>query len=271
LSTLDAGRPGVAFVTGAASDIGRAVAARLAGDGFALALLDLDGESLRDARESLESHGHSLRACACDVCDEQAVGHAIAEVLSGEERRVSVLVNCAAVVIRRALLESTLAEWRRTFDVNLFGAYVMTKAIAPLLVKQGGGAIVNVGSTTGPLAPEPGSAAYAASKAGLLALTDSTAIELGPAGIRCNTVSPGFIRTRATEAAYGVESVRLAREAAVPLGRVGRPDDVARAVSFLVSEEAAFITGQNLVVDGGLLRNLFAQVPGRQALRETEA
>jgi NAD(P)-dependent dehydrogenase (short-subunit alcohol dehydrogenase family) len=258
-------------VTGAASDIGRAVAARLAGDGFALALLDLDGESLRDARESLASNGHSARVYACDVCDEQAVDQAVAQALSGEGRRPYALVNCAAVVIRRALLESTLEEWRRTFAVNLFGAYVMTKAIAPLLVELGGGAIVNIGSTTGPLAPEPGSAAYAASKAGLLALTDSTAIELGSAGVRCNTVSPGFVRTRATESAYGIESVRVAREAAVPLGRVGRPDDVARAVSFLVSEQAAFITGHNLVVDGGLVRNLFAQVPGRQALRGTEA
>ena len=135
------------------------------------------------------------------------------------------------------------------------------------LLEAGRGAIVNVASTTGTVTTEPGTSAYAASKAALLALTESTAIELGAQGIRCNCVSPGFVRTRATEVAYANVDAVQAREAAVPLGRVGRPDDVADAVAFLVSNEARFITGENLIVDGGLTRNLFAQIPGRDRLR----
>jgi NAD(P)-dependent dehydrogenase (short-subunit alcohol dehydrogenase family) len=101
-------------------------------------------------------------------------------------------------------------------------------------------------------------------------LTESTAVELGAHGIRCNCVSPGFVRTRATEGAYASADVVEAREAAVPLGRVGCPDDVADAVAFLVSDQARFITGENLIVDGGLTRNLFAQIPGRDTLRRRQ-
>jgi NAD(P)-dependent dehydrogenase (short-subunit alcohol dehydrogenase family) len=257
----------LAFVTGAGSDIGRAIAARLARSGYSLVLIDVDGAALEAAAAGVPA----ARAFVCDVSDEAAVGEAVSEALRDTSAPARVLVNGAAVVVRQPLLETPTSEWRRVLEVNLHGAFVCTQVVGRRLVEAGGGAIVNVASTTGTVTPEPGTSAYAASKAALLALTESTAIELGTHGVRCNSVSPGFVRTRATEAAYADAAVRDARAAAVPLGRVGRPDDVADVVAFLVSDDARFVTGENLTVDGGLTRNLFAQIPGRDTLRRRQS
>lgn len=258
---------GVAFVTGAGSGIGRAVSVRLARDGYSLVLIDVDRGAVDASCAAVSTHTASCQAFLCDVSDESAVRDVAAEALRDTPADAKVLVNNAAVVVRQPLLDTPASEWRRVFETNLHGSFVCTQVLGRYLLKAGGGAIVNVASTTGTVTAEPGTSAYAASKAALLALTISTAIELGASGIRCNSVSPGFVRTRATEAAYAQPEVRKAREAAVPLGRVGRPSDVADAVAFLVSDEARFITGQNLIVDGGLTRNLFAQIPGRELIR----
>jgi glucose 1-dehydrogenase len=257
---------GLAFVTGAGSDIGRAIAARLARAGYSLALIDVDRAAL-DAT-SRATGSVECRTFACDVSDESAVRDVAAEALSGGAS-ARVLVNAAAIVVREQLLDTLASEWRRVFEVNLHGAFICTQVVGRQLIEAGGGAIVNIGSTTGSVTAEPGTSAYSASKAALLALTRSTAIELGPSGIRCNTVSPGFVRTRATESAYESDEVRRAREAAVPLGRIGLPEDVAATVAFLVSGEAGFITGEEIIVDGGLNRNLFAQIPGRELIRDS--
>jgi NAD(P)-dependent dehydrogenase (short-subunit alcohol dehydrogenase family) len=257
---------GIAFVTGGGSDIGRAVAMRLARDGHSLVLLDVAADALDESRAAVAADGAECRSFVCDVIDQSAVRDIAAEALHGRAPDLMVLVNSAALVLRRSLLDTTAADWERVFDVNVHGAFVCTQVLAGHMLEAGGGAIVNVASTTGPVTPEPGTSAYGASKAALLALTQSTAIELGRHGIRCNAVSPGFVRTRATEAAYADSEVRNARDAAVPLGRVGRPDDVADAVAFLASDAARFVTGENLVVDGGLTRNLFAQIPGRERI-----
>ena len=261
---------GVAFVTGAGSDIGRAIAARLARDGHSLVLIDVDRDAVDASRAEVLSWGGACQAFFCDVSDDSAVRDVAAEALRNRAGDLKVLVNSAAIVVRQSLLDMSLSEWRRVFEVNLHGAFVCTQVLGRYLVAASGGAIVNVASTTGTAITEPGTSAYGASKAALLALTESTAIELGAHGIRCNSVSPGFVRTRATEAAYRQSEVKEAREAAIPLGRVGGPDDIADAVAFLVSDEAGFITGENLIVDGGLTRNLFAQIPGRELLREQD-
>jgi len=257
---------GLAFVTGAGSDIGRAIAARLSRDGYSLVLIDVDRGAVDVSRAEVSAQGGACQAFFCDVSDDSAVRDVASEALRDRPDDLRVLVNSAAIVVRQSLLDTSPAEWRRVFEVNIHGAFVCTQVFGRYLVTAGGGAIVNVASTTGTSTVEPGTSAYGASKAALLALTESTAIELGVHGIRCNSVSPGFVRTRATESAYLHPEVRKAREGAVPLGRVGGPDDIANAVAFLVSEEAGFITGANLIVDGGLTRNLFAQIPGRALL-----
>jgi NAD(P)-dependent dehydrogenase (short-subunit alcohol dehydrogenase family) len=259
---------GAAFVTGAGSDIGRAIAARLARDGYSLVLIDVDRDAVDASRAAISTQGAASQAFVCDVSDETAVRDVATEALGDRAEDIKVLVNSAAIVLRQPLLDMPASEWRRVFEVNIHGAFICTQVLGNYLVKTGGGAIVNVASTTGTVAVEPGTSAYGASKAALLALTESTAIELGAHGIRCNSVSPGFVRTRATEAAYAHSEVAKAREAAVPLGRVGEPDDIADVVAFLASDDARFITGENVIVDGGLTRNLFAQIPGRELIRE---
>lgn len=257
-------RPGttgdVAVVTGGVSGIGAAIAETLALRGYRIATCDLDRESID--RQRCE---HGFLSRVCDVSDAAAVTRFAEEVLH-DLGPPAVLVNNAARVLRKPLAELSVAEWDDVFAVNLRGALLCTQAFGRPMVEQGQGSVVNIGSIAGTVTTEPGLAAYAASKAGLVLLTRSVAIEWGPLGVRCNCVSPGFVRTPATERAYRTEGVLEQRQAAVPLGTIADAPAIAEVVAFLASPEAGYINGETVVVDGGLSHNLFAQVPGRDAL-----
>lgn len=231
------------IVTGGASGIGAATVRRLATEGARVAILDRNGEVARDV--ALEVDG-----VAFDVNVANAESLAEAVVLAGAALGgLTALVNNAGMGNLKPLHEYSEKEWDLLLDVNLKAVWVGTKAAIPLLRAAGGGSIVNVASVSG-VRPTRGESPYAAAKAGVIALTQSTALEYAPT-IRANCVSPGLIDTALTAAALHDPASRALIEAGTPLGRIGGADEIAATIAFLCSDEAGYLTGQNLVVDGG--------------------
>ena len=236
----------VAVVTGGASGIGEATARALAAEGARVVVADCDGA--RGARVAGEIGG---RFEAVDVGDEAQVAHAIGETTS-RLGRLDILIASAFATAFGSIQSLGLAEWSRTLDVTLTAVFTGLRAAVLAMRQAGGGVVVNVASVSG-LRGDRGLSAYNAAKAGVINLTRAAALELAPAGIRVNAVCPGLIDTPALQRALGRVPAREAVvRAAVPLGRFGRAEEVARAILFLASDAASYITGATLVVDGGL-------------------
>jgi NAD(P)-dependent dehydrogenase (short-subunit alcohol dehydrogenase family) len=246
-----------ALVTGGGSGIGRAIALRLAAEGAAVAVAGRRREKLDETVALVASAGGRAQAFPCDVADAdqvRALVDAVATALGG----LDVLVNDAAQNRPATPVPETVADlpetwWAQTLDVNLSGAFYCCKYALPHLVASGRGAIVNVASTAG-IAGNTNQGAYVASKHGLVGLTRSLALDYGPRGVRANAVCPGFIeteRSRAFSEAVRGAGWRDRKLAEIPLGRLGAPADVAAVVAFLVSDDAAFVSGAVVPIDGG--------------------
>ncbi|MFJ8492416.1 SDR family NAD(P)-dependent oxidoreductase [Streptomyces sp. NPDC094038] len=243
-----------ALVTGGGSGIGRAIAQRLAEDGFATAVLDLDAEAAEQVAEEARQKGHEAVAFGgVDVSDRAQVNAAVQRVRDALGGPVLVLVNNAGVSGFGPFLKITDETWDRIMAVNLNGPFYLCQAVVPDMKEAGWGRIVNISSSS-THSGQPYMAHYVASKAGLVGFTKSLALELGPAGITVNTIPPGFIDTpmlRASEE-RGLLGGSVDHHAELtPVRRPGRPEDIAAACSFLVSEEAGYITGQVIGVNGG--------------------
>ncbi len=245
--------PGVAIVTGAARGIGAAVATRLAAEGHAVALVDRQASDCAAVVAAITQCGGTARAFAADVADEQAASAAVAEVAL-HLGPPTILVNNAGILRDNLLFRMTVDDWDQVIQVHLRGAFLMTRATQKHMVEAGSGRIVNVSSTSA--LGNRGQANYSAAKAGIQGLTKTLAIELGRFGVTANAVAPGFIETemtRATAARMGVDfdDFRASLVQHIPVGRAGRPDDVAASVSYLVSAEAGYVSGQVIYIAGG--------------------
>ncbi len=240
----------VALVTGASKGIGKAIALRLAEDGYDIAVNYLTHEDEAKAVSSeIRNMGRNSSIYKMDVSDHEMVQKMV-ERISEELGSLSVLVNNAGVYQRATIDELSKEDWQRTIDVNLTGCFNCAKAVIPEMKRTGKGSIVNISSMLAFKGTNHG-AHYAASKAAIIGLTKSLAQELSPHGITVNAVAPGAIETAII--AYDSPADRKKREEITPLRRVGQPGEVASAVSFLVSKEAAYITGETLHVNGGFL------------------
>jgi NAD(P)-dependent dehydrogenase (short-subunit alcohol dehydrogenase family) len=237
----------VAFVTGAARGIGLATATRFLNDGWCVAMLDILGDALRSAVGALGRPEATL-ALEADVADPPAVESAVAETLR-RFGRIDALVNNAGIAVFKPMLEVTLEEWQRVLAVNLTGPFLMTQAVAPIMRDQGSGAIVNIASISG-LRASTLRVAYGTSKAALAHLTKQQAVELAQYGIRVNAVAPGPVDTAMAKAVHSPE-IRADYHDHIPLDRYGLEEELANAICFLCGEQAAYITGQVLAVDGG--------------------
>ena len=237
-----------AVVTGAGRGIGRAIALALAGHGADVAVLDMDEAGAGETAGLIERDGRKSLALGVDVSSLTAVKEAINKILDLWDS-IDIVVNNAGITRDNLLMRMKEDEWDSVIAVNLKGSFNLSKAVARSMMKQRSGCIINIASIIGMMG-NAGQANYAASKGGLIALTKSLAKEMAPRGIRVNAVAPGFIATEMTDKIP--EKLRDEMVSAIPLGRMGEPDDVAAVVSFLTSPSAGYITGQVIVVDGGM-------------------
>ena len=245
----------VAIVTGAARGIGAATAVRLAADGHAVAVLDLDEGACKDTVEQIRGAGGTALAVGADVADSAAVTAAVARVAE-ELGPPLVLVNNAGVLRDNLLFKMSDDDWDTVMGVHLRGAFLMSRAAQVHMTAAKFGRIVNLSSSSA--LGNRGQANYSAAKAGLQGFTKTLAIELGPFGVTVNAVAPGFIATDMTAATAArmkvdFEAFRTAAAERIPVRRVGEPADVAHTISFLVSEGAGFVSGQVVYVAGGPL------------------
>lgn len=236
----------IAIVTGAGQGIGAAIAIKLAAEGASVVATDINEETAKATASRLGNGAISIRT---DVTDRASVDAMVDQVIAGFGR-VDVLVNNAGWDRAEPFADSEPGTWDRIIQINLYGVFNTCKKVLPLMAEQGYGRVVNIGSDSGRVGSS-GEAVYSAAKGGVMAFTKTVAREMARAGVTANCVSPGPTDT-ALFASVGGEKLREALKKAIPLKRLGQPGDLANAVAFLASDEAAFITGQTVSVSGGL-------------------
>ncbi len=242
-----------AIVTGAGRGIGAAISRRLSRDGMAVALVDLDEAGARETAAAISDSGGRAIAVAADVTDEGQVADAVTQT-TAELGAPTVLVNNAGILRDNLLFKMTLDDWDSVMNVHLRGAFLMTRAVQSHMVEEKWGRVVNLSSISA--LGNRGQVNYSAVKAGLQGFTKTVAIELGPFGVTANAIAPGFIATdmtRATAERMGMDFTDFCDAVAkeTPVRRVGVPEDIANVASFLVSDDASFVSGQVLYVAGG--------------------
>lgn len=249
----------VCVVTGAAGGIGAEIARQLLAAGARVALLDLDGNAVKQMQAQLACMDTQLIGIQVDVTNPESVAHA-AHAVQSHWGGCDVLVNNAAVLYADAVMDIAVSKWNALLSVNLTGYLLMAQAFGRQMIAKGGGSLVHIASIAGSI-PQPWSGAYSVSKAGVKMLSQQMALELGEHRIRSNVVSPAMIRTPMSDGIYRDPAVLRQREAMVPAGRISTPTDIAEAVLFLASDRASYISGQEVLVDGGLTQSWLGLIP----------
>ncbi|MGH2332465.1 SDR family oxidoreductase [Thermoanaerobacter mathranii] len=242
----------VVIVTGGGQGIGRCIVQTFADKGAKVVIADIDDEAGIENEEYIKSKGGDSLFVHTDVSSEEDVGNLVDKTIK-TYGKIDILINNAGVGARGTIYTRPMEEWDRVINVNLRGTYMCSKYVAPHMRDNGGGVIINIASTRAFMS-EPHTEPYSASKGGIIALTHSLAISLGYDKIRVNSISPGWIEVSEWKKSREAKKPQLTEEDHLqhPAGRVGKPEDVANACLFLCSEEASFITGANLIVDGGM-------------------
>ena len=238
----------VAIVTGGARGIGKSIAIRLASAGANVVVADVLEEIAKSTAEEISQKGIEAISIGVDVSSLSSVEKMVKKSLD-KFGRIDILVNNAGVTRDSLIMRMKEEDWDLVLDINLKGAFNCTKVVSPIMMKQRSGKIVNIASIVG-ISGNAGQANYSASKGGLIALTKTCAKELASRQINVNAVAPGFIQTSMTERLPAEVKEKLSSQ--IPFGKIGKPEDVANAVLFLVSEEAIYITGEVIKVDGGM-------------------
>ncbi len=239
----------VALITGGARGIGKEIALTFAKEGAGIVICDVNLEELESARDEIKGFNDSVMVFKTDVSNLREVEEMAGNILDNL-KRIDILINNAGITRDALLLRLDEADWDKVIAVNLKGAFNCTKAVARTMLKQRQGRIINVASIIG-LVGNAGQANYAASKAGIIGLTKSAAKELASRGITVNAIAPGFIRTDMTDRLPQEIKEQMLKQ--IPMGKFGSPGDVAGAALFLASEAAGYITGQVIIVDGGMV------------------
>ncbi|MCC7164992.1 MAG: 3-oxoacyl-ACP reductase FabG [Anaerolineae bacterium] len=250
LDTLFSLQARVALITGASRGIGFAVARIFGAAGARLALVARDAARLEQAAEQLRGQGYTVLACACDVSAETEVNSAVASVRA-QFGRIDILVNNAGILQAGHITDFSAADWERMIAVNLNSAFYLSRAVAPLMIEQKSGRILNISSLTAQTGGVSGSVQYAASKGALLSFTKTLARDLAPHHITVNAIAPGQIET---DMGALSDEARARIVGMIPLGRLGTPEDIAYAALFLASDAASYITGATIDVNGGILK-----------------
>ncbi|MDD5748009.1 MAG: SDR family NAD(P)-dependent oxidoreductase [Actinomycetota bacterium] len=240
----------ISLVTGGASGIGRGIAKEFASAGSKVVIADLDEELAAGVAGEMEESGLDVVARQIDVTDEKSVGN-VFEFIDKEFGRLDVLVNSAGTGCMSAIDELIIEEWDMVMDVNLKGTFLCTREASKIMKKQGSGRIINL-SSINEAVPLAGEVPYCASKGGVMMLTRASALELAPYGINVNALGPGAIDTPLMEEMLSVPEIKDGISRQIPFGRLGKPEDVAKAALFLASELSEWVTGHTLYVDGGM-------------------
>lgn len=241
----------IAIVTGSRRGIGRSITLELAKEGAKVVVSDIDLKECQNVCDEIKKIGSDAIAVKCDVSKKRDVDAMVKKTIQ-KFKRIDILVNNAGVVLMKPFVQMTEKDWDFVLDINLKGVFLCTNAVAKQMVKQKGGKIISIASIAGEVG-FMNTSAYCASKAGIINLTRELAMELSPHNINVNVVAPGVIATKMTEDMLKDKKTKEVLLANTPLGRVGNPEEIGKAVIFLASNDSNFITGHTLVVDGGWL------------------
>ncbi len=239
----------VALVTGGAQGIGRQICISFAREGADIVIGDINLEQAMKTKQEIEALGRNAEAVKLDVTNYSEVQNTVNKILD-KFKKIDILINNAGITRDNLILKMSVEEWEAVIRVNLTGTFHCTKAVSRVMLKQRRGKIINIASIIG-LIGNPGQANYSASKAGIIALTKATARELASRNINVNAVAPGFIQTQMTESLP--EDIKTKMLTQIPMARFGNPEDVANVCLFLASGESDYVTGQTIVVDGGMV------------------